>query len=1492
VSVLYISPLKALNYDIERNLRQPLAGVTEQAGKAGAAAPDVRVAVRTGDTPARERASMARNPPDILITTPESLYLILTSPHTRSVLASVETVIVDEIHAVCGSKRGAHLAVSLERLERLSGGFQRIGLSATQRPLDEVARYLGGQAAGTPRQVTVIDAAFPKALDLRVFGMPEAKQAAFPGSIWPQLVPRVLDDVRAHRTTLIFCNSRMQAERMADRLNAQSFLEDSGRTGAEPALAPGGTPIAEGLIGTGIGTGVFKAHHGSISEAVRRSLEEDLKAGRLPALIGTSSLELGIDIGAIDLVVQVQSPKSVARGLQRVGRAGHLVGETSHGRIYATHNEDLLEAGVVARGMRERDIEAVKIPRNPLDVLAQQVVAAVSVDDWKADDLYELCRQAYPYADLSRASFDSVLRLVAGRYSSKRYRPLGARIFWDEAGGTLNALPGSRFHAMANGGTIVDRGEFAVYLPDGRTRLGELDEEFVWESRAGDVFTLGSETWRALEIRDDRVIAEPAPGALPRMPFWKGEFPWRPFELSLKLARFRAELAERVAPYVERDDDPPEAIGWLRDDYGLDDAGARQAVGYVRGQLRALGAISSDRTVIVETYADGVGDTRLVVHSPFGGRVNAGWALAVAAELAGRTGVQPDMQVSDDGFMFRLPESDSAVSRGLLESLTAEAAREHLLRHLDESPLFGALFRQNATRALLMPVSTRGRRTPFWLQRRRAKDLMSIAREFPDFPVTLETYRDCLEDSLDLGALERVLGDIQSGRIGVVYVESKAPSPVARSLNYAFTNVYLYEWDTPKAERATSLFQVDRAALASLVKEPGFAELLRPEAVDQVIAEVSRTAPGYRARSAAELAQLLEEAGDLNLDEVRARCEGDAPGWLAELEGRGLVRAVEVEWGSKGEPERRWIAAGRLSEFERLERQLPEQSDARREAVTGLVRTFIASRGPVASKEIAGRYGVAEAMVVRVLARLEAEEAVLSGRFVPGSSALLWASPDVVARIQSRTLAILRREVRPVSVLRYATAVRRRQRVAQGEHDGAPAFGSPDTTDRARSALESMRGVVLPYAVWDRIVFSARIGPAYGDAVEAMFRSGEHVWLTVSDGTGKRSIAVFPRASGRLFLPDMGDGAARAAALGEVAVRVWEFLKGEGTATSADLRTAFRDLSVSQLATALARIVDSGLATADSWHVLGVLAVRRAATAAEMDTGPWAGGGERRARALGERPTDERDRRSRSLARRAAARAIRESSVALPPEVRWSVASRFGVMGEPRSENDRAAAWAAALGERYGVVTRHALQNESSEWPWGPIVSQLSLMEMRGRIRRGYFVSGLPGLQFAAGDAIEMLRSGDGARGDHEARGGGEVELVNAADPAFAIDRALFESTPDLPGVLAGVSRVPSTWVAFAGEFPVLVAEDDGRRIRAETEARWEGSIATAVRRMRTVFSRFESRVVVERWNGDAAAGSAGAEALQAAGFRRDYPGMVFDQVQARLEGLRETRPG
>ncbi|MBI4306284.1 MAG: DEAD/DEAH box helicase [Chloroflexi bacterium] len=1457
VRVLYVSPLKALNYDIERNLRAPLAGIQKIARARELNIPEIRVGVRTGDTPARDRAAMVRRPPQILITTPESLYLILTSPVARRILRTVRTVIVDEIHAVCGSKRGVHLALSLERLERLSPEFQRIGLSATQRPLEEVARFLGGQRIASdggmkrfePRPVEIVDAAYRKPLDLSVVGMPEAALGEAAGSVWPRLIPSLLDDIQSHRTTLVFCNSRMQAERTADRLNAQLTLEDAGRQSVgEPALAPGGAPIGEGLMGTGLGAGIFKAHHGSISDEVRHELEEDLKAGRLPALIGTSSLELGIDIGSIDLVVQLQSPKSVGRGLQRVGRSGHKVGETTVGRIYATHNEDLLECAVVARGMAEGKVEAVRTPTNSLDVLAQQIVAAVSVQDWRQDEMYDLVRCAYPYRDLDRASFESVLKLVSGRYSTQHYRPLRPRVFWDPESGLLSALPGARLQAMANAGAIIDHGEFAVYLADGKTRIGELDEEFVWETREGDVFTLGSQVWRAMEILDDRVIAEPAPGDLPRMPFWKGEYPWRPFELSLKLARMRSDLATRLAPFVDSDDDPPHVMEWLRKEFRLDEAGARQAIGYVRRQLRTMGAISSDRTVIVETYADSVGDLRLVIHSPFGGKVNAAWAIAIASVITERTGVTPDMQVSDDGMMFRIAEAETPVPDDLIRRLTPAEVRERLLADLQDSPVFGALFRANATRALLMPASPGRRRTPFWMQRRRAKDLLSIARQFPDFPILLETYRDCLEDALDLSALNTVVERVHAGEIRVVNVETRVPSPVAQSLNWAFTNVYLYEWDTPKAERAAHALRLDRAALSALFKDPSFAGILRSEAVTEVQSEIARTAPGFKVRSAIELAQLLEEAGDLMFEEIADRCEGDAAAWLRELEGRGLARAVDVP--GPGGNERRWIPVGQaedlLSAFEE-----GRGSEAGREALKRLVARHLRRQAPVTIDDLRTRYPVARRDLEEILAALETEQAAVWGYFLPDTASPQWAGPDVIERMQRRSLAILRKEVRPVSPLRYAGEVRRLH--------GLTGDASSQFMNSATNCLDVLAGLPLPRELWNEIVFPSRLGAGWHAGIDALIRSGDYVWVALQDEARSPMVTVFPRNRGNSYLPDsfleyLGQAPAEVTSAGRT---VFEFLKGEGVATSPDLRAAFSGMSVSQLRDALRELAINGLVTADSWGVLDALfatSLHRARDHAES-------------RQEGGRMQE---------ARRSAARAIREASAALPSDVKWSLTTRYAVLGPANTTGrEQAATRARALAARHGVVSRRSVDVEGNRWTWGAVLSELGLLEMRGSVRRGYFVAGLPGLQYAFPESVESLRRGRD--------GDSKVEFVNAADPAYILDRSVLEVLPEPPALLTGVVRVPSTWVGFMADVPVFVAGDSGRRIRCDISEAGRGQRADAIiQALRNLAVSLGGRLTVEIWNERPVLDTVGAEFLTAAGFRRDYPGMTFDAVQAR----------
>jgi ATP-dependent Lhr-like helicase len=734
VQLLYISPLKALNNDIERNLREPLAGIRATARHLDVPLPPLHVAVRTGDTPQSARQSMVRQPPQILITTPESLYLILGSERAREMLRTVRTVIVDEIHTLSGNKRGVHLALSLERLERLIGApIQRIGLSATQHPLEEVASFLVGQewvreGDGAEhlvsRPVTIVNAGTHKDLDLRVVTVVPDLRRLPGGSIWPSLIPDVLEEVRRHRTTLIFTNSRRGAERAADRLNEQYAMEEDEEVppGSPSALLRDNVPIGEGMFGTGRGGGPFRAHHGSVSREVRLELEQQLKEGRLPALVATSSLELGIDIGQVDEVVQLQSPRSIARGLQRVGRSGHLVGQTSVGRIYASHREDLLDAAAVAHGMLTGDIEPTYTPRNCLDVLAQQIVAMVSMEDWDAEDIYRLARQAYGYQELPNDGYRAVLKMLGGGYPSEVFRELRPRIAWDRVNDRLSALPGSRLLAIRNGGTITDRGLYTVYLADGKTALGTLDEEFIFETRVGDIISLGSNTWRVMDIAENRVTVADATGSLPRMPFWHGDMPKRDYHLGLRLGAFRRELAERVAALPGLPDDaadtfPDEAlstISWLAEEYAMDGASARNALVYVRQQLAVIGDISSDRAVIAELFHDALGDQRLVIHSCFGARINSAWALALSHAFQEQLHHEIEVQVNDDGILFRFVQADREPPLDVIRNMGPDEARERLLLELPNSAMFGAQFRMNAARALLLPgVSGAHGRTPF-----------------------------------------------------------------------------------------------------------------------------------------------------------------------------------------------------------------------------------------------------------------------------------------------------------------------------------------------------------------------------------------------------------------------------------------------------------------------------------------------------------------------------------------------------------------------------------------------------------------------------------------------------------------------------------------------------------------------------------------------------------------------------------------------------------
>ncbi|HET7137267.1 MAG TPA: DEAD/DEAH box helicase, partial [Gaiellaceae bacterium] len=969
--VLYVSPLKALNYDIERNLRGPLAGLESQ----------VRVAVRTGDTPAKERRELLKEPPDILITTPESLFLMLTS-QARETLRGVETLILDEVHAVAGTKRGAHLALSVERLEALvDRPFQRIGLSATQRPIEEIGRFVSGG-----RPIEIVDAGTRKELDLEVvvpvedmrelgstaslsYPVPADGQEMDAGtelgtqSIWPSIYPEILRLVQAHRSTIVFVNNRRLAERLALRLNE---LANEGNEGPPREVA--------------------RAHHGSLAREQRILVEEELKAGRIPCLVATSSLELGIDMGAVDLVIQVESPKSVARGLQRIGRAGHELGATSKGRIFPKFRADLLESAVVARAMREGAIEETRIPTNPLDVLAQQVVAISADAEIAVDEVFELVRRAYPFRDLSRAQFENVLDMLAGRYPSDEFAELRPRIVWDRTGGTVRAREGARRLAVTNAGTIPDRGLFGVFLRDGGGRVGELDEEMVYEARAGQTFLLGASTWRIEEITRDRVLVSPAPGLPGAVPFWKGEGVGRPFELGEKIGAASRELSALAEP---------KAIERLRGEYHLEERAARNLLTFLREQADATGAIPTDRSVVVERFRDEIGDWRVCILTPFGGRVHAPWAMAIAARLREAHGIEAQSIWSDDGIALHFPEADAPPPTADLV-IAPDEVEDLVVAEVGDTALFGARFRENAGRALLIPRRRPGERTPLWQQRLKAQSLLQVARKYGSFPVILETYRECLQDVFDLPALRSLLQRIATRELDLVEVETASASPYSASLLFDYIATYMYEDDTPPAERRAQALSLDRDLLRELLGQEELRDLLDRDAVEEVERQLrgSPTSPDA-------LHDQLRLRGDLRAGEY------DAP--LAEplLAER---RAVLVRIAG----EERLIAAEDAGRYRDALGAMPPSGlpdvflEGGPESLRQLVLRFARGRGPFTSAEASSRFG---RDVSGVLAELEREELLVRGELRPGGSEREWCDPDVLRRLRRASLAALRREV-------------------------------------------------------------------------------------------------------------------------------------------------------------------------------------------------------------------------------------------------------------------------------------------------------------------------------------------------------------------------------------------------------------------------------------------------------------------------------------------------
>jgi ATP-dependent helicase Lhr and Lhr-like helicase len=1420
---------------------------------------------------------MLKHPPDILITTPESLYLMLTSPRAREMFRTVRSVIVDEIHTLCGNKRGVHLAVSLERLCHLAAGpVQRIGLSATIKPLNEAARFLGGQqlirgqgkatdgsgpaVSFVERQVTIVDAHYHKPLDLEVVTVVDDFRELPGESIWPVVIPRVLEDIRRHRTTLIFANNRRLAERTADRLNAQLEAEQTEEIapGSTEALAPGGVMRDRGIFAIGA-SGPIRAHHGSMSKQARHEMEEDLKAGRLPALVGTSSLELGIDIGAVDLVVQLQSPKSVAQGLQRVGRSGHLVGQTSRGRIYATFREDLVEAAAIARGMIDGDVEPTISPSTPLDVLAQQIVAMVAMQDWSVGDLFDLLRQAYPYRDLSLSSFQSVLEMLAGKYylDAPQLRPassLRAKIAWDRVHDRLSALPGSRWLAMSNVGTIPDTGAYGVYLSDGKTKVGELDEEFVYETRVGDVFLLGSSVWRVHEIADDRIIVADAAGATPRMPFWNGDYPWRPYELGLRIGRFRRQVKEKLAeasgPSPEQ-----EVEEWLRREYALDERSARNLVAHVSRQLQAIGVISSDRTIVVESFENAVGDPHMVIHSPFGGRVNGAWALALTSALRERTGVQVETQSNDDGIIFRFPKSDREPPFDIVQEVTAAEARERILHELPDSAVFGAQFRMNAGRALLLTKLRGRKRTPFWLQRLKARDLLALVRQFDDFPIVAETFRDCLRDVFDMPHLDQVLSWIQSGEIQVVPVETVIPSPVATGLLYNFVSVYMYEWDAPKAERRLQALSLRRDVLTDLLKGIEWSDLLGPEAIAEVQARSQHLAPGYQARTVEELALCLLELGDLTTQEIAQRSSGDAQAWIAHLSEQ--QRIVEITLPISGGTQARWIPVELAKEYRSAfgpASSEPSPPSGSREAI---LRRLMRRTGPVTREAILERYAFPGDWLEETLGRLVSLREIAHGH-LSSSNLDEFCDRHILDQIHRLTLTILRKQVQPVSIFRYSDFLVRWQ------------HAHPETRmrelDGLRLVIEQMRGASLPATVWEEEVLAARITDYQPDDLTTLAANGLVVWVGSGRDPRRGRVRFFFRGEGALYLPPSGDPDALTALdqpLSSEARSVYEYLKNEGASFGADLKAAL-GLKGAALDDALVELVMAGLATNDTVEALRSL-IRRGPThlAIPGDAIGLAPSPRQGTRTPLQQELASRMRRPHAItatryrdARRRITQRLGSEVPALSSSGRWSLVHRTGIMGPPLSDEVRAEKLARLLLARYGVITRQSMDYEEGIGDWGFLYPQFQRMELRGEARRGYFIAGLPGVQFALPGAVERLR---------EESESDAMVVLNATDPANVFGGELSDTPLRFP-------RVPSTHVILQRGWPILTAEDGGERISVVP-----GLPRESVRLgLQAYLDRRHAarRIVVSQWNGNPVVGSEGQQVLESLGFTRAPNGM------------------
>ena len=1407
--VVYLSPLKALAADVERNLRSPLMGIANMAQREGVPVRMPEISVRTGDTPQRERARFRKHPGDILITTPESLYLLLTSESGES-LRTVETVIVDEIHALVPSKRGAHMALSLERLEALTGRrLQRIGLSATQRPLEEVARFLGGaeggsaegvrggsdptlctppaKLAGTPvsgdttagengapglvadagvalevtsdaqedaaevasgvryRPVTVVNAGARKVLQLKVevpvedmarLGEIEAQpsgpasQGPKRTSIWQSIHPRLLEIIRERTSTLIFVNARRVAERLAGAINDLA------------------------------GEQVARAHHGSLAAAQRSEIEELLKAGKIKALVATSSLELGIDMGAVDLVIQIEAPPSVASGMQRIGRAGHQVGAPSSGIIFPKYRADLIACAAVTKAMHEGHVESTRFLRNPIDVLAQQMVAVVAHPPLRVEDaerrakrrteeeaspgisyegLLGLVRSAAPYAGMSQAVFDGVLDMLAGRYPSDEFAELRPRVTWDRTRNWVTPRGGVKKIAILNGGTIPDRGTYGVFLAGTHAkpvRVGELDEEMVFEQRTGDTFILGASTWRVEEITHDRVLVSPAAGEAGKMPFWHGDQAGRPIEFGRRIGALVREL---------RDAPRSVAVARLMGEHDLEQGAAENVLRYLADQELASGFVPDDRTIVIERVRDELGDWRVCCLTPLGSRIHAPWAMAVTAKLRANGGPEVETMWSEDGFCLRFPETEEPpdVEALLLEP---EEAAELVLRQLGSTALFAAKFRESAARALLLPRRRADGRTPLWQQRKRSYDLLGVASRYPSFPILLEAYRECLRDVFDMPALMEVLRAVGNRSLRVHTVDSRTPSPFASALLFSYVANYIYDGDAPLAERRAQALSIDQDQLRELMGDADLRELLDVNAIEETEEQLQCLTESWRARSMDGVHDLLLRLGDLSREELRVRC---VSGEVAETVDRLIKarRAIEVQVAGV----KRVIAVEDAARYRDavgvpLPPGLPTAFlQASPDALLDVVRRFARTNGPFTTKQVAERFGLPAVSVEAVLQRLVQVGRVQEGGFRPGGVHREWIDVEVLRQIRRKSLARLRKEVEPVEQRVLARLFTRWQGVVQ------PRRG----LDALLDVIENLQGAPLAASILETEILPARVMGYRGSDLDTLIAAGEVVWVGL-EPLGERDGRVGLYLAERLPLlwpPQREAGSSLALRSGrddiplgssntgltEKETEVVTFLRGRGASFFQELHDGLGGGYPGETIEALWSLVWRGMVTNDGMAAL---------------------------RAYCDRPTGTTAKNGRPAAKRLHNQAGFRSRRTTPPTVqgRWAMQTNAFVTEGDRAK--RGTEWSHAEAQqllaRYGVVFRETAQAEGLPGGFSAVYDVLKAMEESGRIRRGFFAADLGATQFAMPAAVDLLRSLRMERQD------AEVEMVQlaATDPA------------------------------------------------------------------------------------------------------------------------------